>query len=167
MGSWAPEAFGNDAALDMVASGTLTASENHTIDHLDNFLNTEAHNGDPIAYGEIEPAYAACEIIAAARSGSFYWQSEGTTLGGSRDVPFFPKEVDDFLKTGPVFSDEDAARAVQVIDILIAKVEREQWRDVDSRLAALALTRERLLNPTKAWQPVVRERLSVLAERAA
>lgn len=162
---WGPEAFDNVVARDTVEGGSLTASAAHTLDHLDNFLGTEANGGDPTTIGEVEPAYAACEIIAAARGGRVYWT---TSKERSLEQPFFPREVDAFLKTEPVFSDEDARRAIEVVGILHAKAERENWPEVAARRRALETTLERLLNPFVPWvpRPIVRERLSSLAELA-
>jgi hypothetical protein len=166
MGAWAPDAFGNDAALD--AAGGLT-SETAVIEALESFLAAErAGLGH---FDLIEPAYAAAEIIALSRrseQGEDIWQSEGTTLfAGGEGTHYVPEEVASFIESGPAFSDEVAAKAVHVVNSLYHDPEREGWSDIEGRRAALAATRERLLNPVRPWaeiEPGTRERPSPLAE---
>ena len=165
MGSWAAEAFANDAALD-AAPGLV--SEEAVIEALDNFLVAEIQ-GQPLS-DLSEPAYAAAEIVCAVRDrdgGEIYWQSEHTTLGsGGEGKPYIPKEVAAFILSESAFSDRVAEAALRVVDSLAANPEREGWFQLDERRAALATTRERLLNPARGWSEIElgpRQRLSELA----
>lgn len=168
MGAWGPEAFANDAALDVVADGSLSTVEGVAA-ALAYHIKLEVDGTRP--YGSVEPAYAACEVVAAARAEEPYWQSESTTLGAGPDAtPYFPEEVVAFLDTEPLFPDWVCEQALEVIATLEAEVDKEGWRAPAERLRALAKTRERLLqSPPRGWSPVEpgpRERLSPLAERA-
>lgn len=162
MGSWGPDAFANDAALDAAVE---MVSVREVATALVDFLIADTADDDPAS--KLDAAYAAAEIVAAAHSDLPYWQSEGTTLSGAGDA-YVPEEVAAFLKTAPVFTDEQIANAIRVTEILEEKVEREGWHVPGERVDALRATRTRLLNPM-SWHPIqpgVLDRLSPLAEKA-